>query len=469
MLRCTQKCSRRTGLVRVSRRPIAAMPSNQTVARVLAASFLAGVWDIDELTERGTQLLGRKYRWLRPLVERVCRGLDGRARPRRAAIAAFLLNDARFVRACDRHELELHDFAATKPTMLASLAPLADPVPPLDNTAALADWLEIDFGQLDWMADRHGRERRHAGERLRNYRYRVLRKRSGGFRLIEAPKPRLKEIQRRILAEILDRPPAHDAAHGFRRGRSIRSFALPHVGRRVVLRLDLRDFFPSISVAHIQALFRALGYPEAVAELLAGLCSNSTPDHVWHVDDIEPVQRPLAVNELRLAREFYADAHLPQGAPTSPALANLCAYRLDARLSALAAASGASYTRYADDLAFSGDREFERSVSRFALHVSVVAAEEGFAVNHRKTRVMRAGVRQHLAGVVVNRKVNLARSDFDRLKAVLTNAARHGLAAQNRNGHADFRAHLLGRIAMVAMLNPERGAKLHAIFDRIEN
>ena len=167
------------------------------------------------------------------------------------------------------------------------------------------------------------------------------------------------------------------------------------------------------------------------------------------------------------ARMLYAGAHLPQGAPTSPALANLCAYRVDCRLSGLAQAAGAAYTRYADDLAFSGGEGFERCVERFSAQSAAILFEEGFQVHHRKTRIMRRGVRQYLAGVVTNERVNVVRADFDRLKAILTNCVRHGPESQNREGHASFRMHLLGRVGFVEMVNPGKGARLRRIFEQI--
>jgi hypothetical protein len=226
--------------------------------------------------------------------------------------------------------------------------------------------------------------------------------------------------------------------------------------------MDLRDFFPSISCTQIQAFFRTAGYPEAVADLLGGLCTSATPAEVWR-------QQPLDVppEEWRASRKLYGRRHLPQGAPTSPALANLCAYRVDCRLAGLAEAAGASYTRYGDDLAFSGGEQFERGVERFAAHVAAIVDEEGFEVHHRKTRIMRQGVRQHLAGLVANSRVNVIRADFDLLKATLTNCARLGPEGQNRDAHLDFRAHLAGRLGFVEMINPARGKRLREIFERI--
>jgi RNA-directed DNA polymerase len=186
---------------------------------------------------------------------------------------------------------------------------------------------------------------------------------------------------------------------------------------------------------------------------LAGLCTNSVP--------------PDVLADGGRAATVYARPHLPQGAPTSPALANLCAFRLDCRLAALARSADARYTRYADDLAFSGGEELERSARRFQILVCRVALEEGFEVNPRKSRFMRPGVRQHLAGVVVNVRPNVGRAEYDRLKATLTNCLRHGPDSQNRDRHADFRASLAGRITHVARLNAARGGKLRRLFDRI--
>ena len=343
-------------------------------------------------------------------------------------------------------------------------AAAAWPVPAIESVAALADWLGLYPGELEWFADLRGLEyHRKTRPILRHYRYRALTKLSGGIRLIEAPKPRLKEMQRQILIGILEKIPPHPAAHGFLKGRSIKTFVAPHVGQRVVLRMDLRDFFPSIPRARIQALFRTMGHPQSVADRLGGICTNAAPGDAWKHPgmDVDPQQ-------LREARALYAQPHLPQGAPTSPALANLCAYRVDCRLAGLAKAVGAQYTRYADDLAFSGGETLDRRVERFSAHVAAILHEEGFTVHHRKTRIMRQGVRQHLAGLVANRRVNVMRPDFDRLKAILTNCVRLGPESQNRDGHASFRMHLEGRVAFVESINPDKGKRLRAIFDRIQ-
>ncbi len=419
----------------------------------LAHSFLSGDQSAEAAAARASKLLGRQWKWLNPLAARYIAAFDNGA-PSHHAVAAFLASNPIFKRALARHSARIRvaQWIAEPQPMRPSPVAYAWNVPAIESPGALADWLNLDPGALDWFADLQNLTHQPNSPRLEHYHYRSVPKSSGGVRLIESPKRDLKTIQRRILAEILDRIPPHPAVHGFVHRRSIRTFAAPHIGQRVLLRIDLRDFFPSFRAARVQALFRTMGYPDAVAWLLTGLCTNATP-------------RRFCPAELR---ELYSRPHLPQGAPASPALANLCSRRIDLRLCGLAESAGAVYTRYADDLAFSGDAIFERSVDRFARHAAATLHDEGFTVHHRKTRIMRQSVRQHLAGVIVNRRLNVPRRDYDLLKATLTNCARLGPDSQNLDRHPRFRDHLEGRIAFVEWTNPARGRRLRAIFDTIE-
>jgi RNA-directed DNA polymerase len=430
---------------------------NRSLIDALARSFLAGEPVADQIVTRAGRTLGRPWRWLRPLALRYVAIFADGTRPRRRDVAAFLRNDAAFTKARSKYGRELRvEHWLTEPQRMQPVAAAAEwDVPVIESIGALAQWLQLTPGELDWFADLKALGYKRNQPLLRHYHYRVLAKSYGNIRLIEAPKKRLKELQRRILASILEKVPAHPAVHGFVKRRSIKTFAGPHVGRRVVLKMDLRDFFPSFRAARIQALFRTIGYPDSVADLLAGICTNRAPRDVWH---------GLGDREVRL---LYARPHLPQGAPTSPTLANICTHRADCRLAGLAKAAGAEYTRYADDLAFSGGEDFDRRVERFAAHVAAVLHEEGFEVHHRKTRIMRQGVRQRLAGVVANQRLNVMRADFDRLKAILTNCVRHGLESQNRDAHPDFRAHLEGKVGWVESINPAKGKRLRTILERI--
>lgn len=434
------------------------MPSPTAIAAILAAAFLAGDWELEPLVKRGAKALGKRWRWLRPLIRRTLAKFD--QPPRRADLAAFLSADDGLHRA-----LQTNFIFILSPQSRSAMAPMPAAegwrVSQIHSVGELADWLRLSHRELERFADRRGLGAKTSIRPLQHYSYRPLAKRFGQVRLIEAPKSRLKEIQRQILIDILEAIPVHPAAHGFCAGRSIASFASPHVGRDVVLKIDLQDFFPSIAAARVKGLFRSLGYSESVAGALTGLCTNVAPRDLWNALE-------LSRDEHYRVCSLYSRPHLPQGAPTSPAIANLCAYRLDCRLAAYAAESGGTYTRYADDLAFSGGEEFARGIERFHVRACAIAMEEGFAVHHRKTRIMRPGVRQQLAGLVVNERLNIRRDDYDRLKAILTNCLRHGPATQNHAGHADFRAHLLGLISFVAQIHPARGAKLRALLDRID-
>lgn len=340
------------------------------------------------------------------------------------------------------------------------------PVPELASFGALTEFLELSAGELEWLADARGLERTVSDQRLRNYLYSTVPRRGGPPRLIERPKFRLKSLQRRILHEILDWIPAHDAAHGFTRGRSAVTNASEHIRRLVVLRLDLEDFFASIAARRVFGIFRTAGYPESVAYTLTALSTNVVPIAVSRQlsSAIDP---RLIASQFRLARRL-ATPHLPQGAPTSPALANLAAFGLDRRLTGLATALGATYTRYADDIALSGSRRLLRNANQLRSTITEIARQEGFAVNDRKSTLTTSAGSQRVCGVVVNQRTNMARAQYDTLKATIHNAARHGPAGQNRAGVPDFRAHLLGRIAWVEQLHPEHGKKLRRQFNHID-
>lgn len=354
--------------------------------------------------------------------------------------------------------------AATLGRILVDLPSLPEVVAPLEliarmrfgaieiaDLAALAGFLDLTPSELEWFADR-GQWLRRASTPLSHYRYRLLPKETG-VRLVEAPKVRLREIQRRILRHALDGIPAHPSCHGFEKGCSAATFAEPHAGADVVVRLDLRDFFASIPLARVRAVFTACGYARPVSRVLAELCTTAAP--------VEQL-RALAPSQ----RVSMALRHLPQGAPTSPALANLVARGLDRRLTGYAAKAGLTYTRYADDLAFSGPAS--TAVDHLVWSVTEIARAEGFTVNPPKTRVRRAHQRQVLAGLVVNTSPAVPRGEYDALRALLHNCLRTGPTAQNHTAHPHFRAHVYGRIAWIGETSPVRRDKLLAAAARVD-
>jgi RNA-directed DNA polymerase len=263
-------------------------------------------------------------------------------------------------------------------------------------------------------------------------------KADGSERRIAAPRARLKQVQRVILDQILALLPVHDACQGFVPGRSIVTNAAPHRGAAVLLKMDLRDFFPTVHYRRAQGFFQRIGYGEEVAATLAGLVTH------------RPVLADGSVGWPGV---------LPQGAPTSPALANLVCRRLDARLAGLARKSGGVYTRYADDLTFSFAAEPAVDLGRFAWWVDQICGQEGFVENTRKRRILRRGNQQRVTGVVVNDKLSVPRGARRRFRAILENCRRHGLASQ-AHGRDDFADYLRGFAAYVQMVQPDLGARL---------
>ena len=409
----------------------------------------------------------RQSRWHDQLAKRVHDEFAAVIpRPTRDRLAEFILFKGRIPR---RARVPEHRDGPLRNTSLLSLpAPAMIPadaiaarvaLPAITTQGQLADWLSISPSELDWFADPAALLARwDVADRgtLRHYRTRLLPKPRGRWRLVESPKPRLKEIQRKILADLLDLVPVHPAAHAFVRGRSIVTGVTPHCGRDVVLSIDLREFFPSVHAGRIHAMFRTLGYPERVASLLTGLCTTRTPADRLAQGAFSTAQRQL-----------YQSLHLPQGAPTSPALANLAAWRLDCRLEGLARRFGAAYTRYADDLIFSGDSTVHRGLPRLRVWATAIVLDEGFAIQRRKTRVMPSGQRQTVGGLVLNQTPNVPRHEYETLRAILHNCVRSRPESQNLEGHPRFRESLRGRIAWVAASNPDRGRRLLSQFERI--
>ena len=408
-------------------------------ARSLTARLLAAPWKAEAIPAGIVGLLGPVHHRTRTALATRLAALERGNRPPPPGVVTALLTRSPFFRppaGLAGLVLDTALFAPAPPFAGLSL-------PALASLGDLCAWLEVMPGQLGSFAGDRGGHGHVTDPAMRHYSTLFLPKRDGTARLFEAPKPRLKAAQRRIL---------HGCAKGFVSGRSRLDGAQVHAGEAVVVTFDLVQFLPSIRRARVQGLFRSLGYPWAVAQALAGLCSTVTPPDV------------LAALDGPDARDRHRARHLPQGAPTSPALANLVAWMLYG----LARAAGANYTRYADDLAFSGDTAFAGRLDRFGASVAAIAREEGFVLNAAKTRVMRRHVRQQVTGIVVNAHCNVGRTEFDALKATLHNCVLQGPVVQNRAEVPDFRRHLDGRVVWVERVNWPREAKLRAIFDRID-
>ncbi|MEO6881333.1 MAG: reverse transcriptase family protein [Mycobacteriaceae bacterium] len=431
------------------------------LANALSGAFLAGAWTKRGLSDSALIVLGRRTRWVPPLAEQVLElyprpPLD---RPRELAQVIVALPVA------SRAEL-------AGPCAHPAARPVAHPLVPtrmvvnpwglleLHDLSDVASLLEVSQEELAWLADPRHWARTAERTRLQHYRVSTRPAASGAIRVLEAPKRRLKAMQRCLLQRVLGRIPPHDAAHGFRSGRSVASYAAPHAGRAVVIRLDLEGFFASVTVGRVYGILRSAGYPEPVAHCLAGVTTTVLPRSAWRQVP-RPADEGLLDAHWRLGRRLAAP-HLPQGAPTSPGLANLAAYSLDVRLTALAAAWGARYTRYADDIALSGGRGWRTRTSRILDVLEEIAVSEGFRLNPRKTAVLPRAGRQVLGGLVVNDTPRVARAEVDALRAMLHNCIHHGPSTQNREGRTNFEGYLRGRVSWVAQHDPVRGARLRA-------
>lgn len=320
-------------------------------------------------------------------------------------------------------------------------------LPLLHAPADVAQWLEISVSRLRWLTFHEA-----SASRVHYVRFQAP-KRSGGVRELSAPHQELARCQRRILRRLLDLIPPHEAAHGFVKERSTATNAAGHVGQAVVVNCDLKDFFPSISFSRVKGIFRRFGYSRSVATVLALLCTEAPRRTVKY-----------AGKTLHVAT---GPRCLPQGAATSPMLANLAAWGLDRRMSALCAKLGWKYTRYADDLTFSAPPEQAKLVGFVLSRFRKIAVAEGFSVNEAKTRVQRRSAAQSVTGAIVNDRVGAPRDLVRRLRAILHKAKTEGLEAQNRDQHPFFRQWLEGMIAYISGLNPQQAAALKAAFEAL--
>ena len=273
------------------------------------------------------------------------------------------------------------------------------------------------------------------------YTHFTINKRNGTPRQIWSPIPRLKFVQRWILENILNNLMTHGAAHGFVRGKSIVTNATVHCNSALLIKLDVKDFFPSVHWRRVKGVFRHAGYPEQIATLLALLCTESP--------------RQMVQQNGKTYYVALSDRALPQGAPTSPALTNIVCLNLDRRLTGLAEKIGLRYSRYADDLTFSlpanstsiknaaQPSDHNHLIGQLLGSVHKILQEEGFILNNDKTRVIRMGNQHNVTGMVVNgegvprvpRKINrMLRASLHNL--ALGQPLREGETLETLSGYA---------------------------------
>lgn len=310
-------------------------------------------------------------------------------------------------------------------------------LPLLRSGLDLADAMGITINELRFLS--FGRKT----SKVSHYKQFLIPKKTGGYRRISAPMPRLKRIQYWILDNILAKLPHDESVNGFVPGRSIVTNAHPHIGADIVINMDLKDFFPTIHYKRIKGLFVKLGYSEHVAVILALVCSEPSVDEV----------------ELDNATYYVARSprYLPQGAPTSPAISNLICRRLDKRIKGAVEKLEFSYTRYADDLSFSCAESSAGNLGKLFWRVGQIIEAEGFVIHPDKTRVMRSSKRQEVTGIVVNRKASINRRTLKQFRALLFHIIQDGIEGKTWNKKAATISTIQGFANYVAMVDPEKG------------
>lgn len=310
-------------------------------------------------------------------------------------------------------------------------------LPIFQNVVELAEGMKLSLKEIRFLAY----HRKVA--RTKHYKKFTIPKKTGGVRTISAPMMRLKVAQYWILENILYKLDIHEMAHGFIPKKSIITNAEKHLGSDVVINLDIKDFFPSITYLRVKGVFQVLGYSEQLATIFALICTEANTKEVM-LDGI---------------RYYVAEGErvLPQGAPTSPAITNILCHGLDMRFAGMAKQMGWTYTRYADDLTFSKKESNGEDINRILWQAKQIITDEGFAIHPAKIHIMRKGSRQEVTGIVVNEKINISREKLKQFRAAIHHLRTKGLDGLAWGNGANVLRSMIGFANYVNMVNPEKG------------
>ncbi|MFX1451451.1 MAG: reverse transcriptase domain-containing protein, partial [Promethearchaeota archaeon] len=321
-------------------------------------------------------------------------------------------------------------------------------LPIIQNHYDLIKELQVDLPTLRWLT--YHRE----VVSVSHYVQFEVPKKTGGMRTISAPKPKIAAAQRYIFENILCNIPSSKCAHGFIQKKSILTNSQVHIEKnpKLVINIDLKDFFPSITFVRVRGLFQKLGYSGQIATLLAMLCT-------------EPHRKEVQVN----GNKYYValgDRVLPQGACTSPALTNIICWRLDSRLNGLALSKGFSYSRYADDITFSiPNKESRNEIGKFINTINKIVEDEGFRINKKKIRILGKHRRQEITGLAINEGYpTISRKWLRRLRAILHNCETKGIESQNISYQT-----LQGMVSFVNMVSPDKANKFMEVLSKIKS
>ncbi|NVM38035.1 MAG: TIR domain-containing protein [Candidatus Lokiarchaeota archaeon] len=257
-------------------------------------------------------------------------------------------------------------------------------------------------------------------------------KKKEGVRNITAPSKILKNVQRWILDCILYNIDIHKNATGFYLDKSIIKNANFHLNQKMVLNIDLKDFFPSIKNKRTYHIFSSCGYNHSVCKILSELCTFN--------------------NEL------------PQGSPASPMISNIVCKSLDSRLFGFCKKNNLNYSRYADDITISG----ERNLTKYILFIFKIIENEGFKISTKKIRLTGRGNAQIVTGITVNDKISFDRKKLRKIRAIIHNCKKIGPEKANKNKHPFFREYLYGYVAFLKPIKPELSKKWKKELDSID-
>jgi RNA-directed DNA polymerase len=288
--------------------------------------------------------------------------------------------------------------------------------------------------------------------------FRIRRKSGKSARVISSPSPTMMHVQRWILDRILNHAPVHSSSYAFRAGRSIRACAERHVGCQWLVKLDIHNFFHSIDERQVYGIFHGLGYEPLPAFEMARLCTRMGA----RATDRSFRPNPASVREMAIS-EYTARSlgYLPQGAPSSGAIANLVARVLDDSLTELAQSQNLIYTRYADDITFSGFDGFSRKRAAAIIRAaSLLIQKAGFIAHEKKTRLVPPGARRIVLGILVDGdRVRLPKDFRSRVQAHVYGAAKFGLVShQQRRQFSSILGmilHVDGLLAFAHDIDPE--------------
>jgi RNA-directed DNA polymerase len=306
------------------------------------------------------------------------------------------------------------------------------------------------------------------------YRSFLLRKRSPpskdhsarrGFREISVPEPELMRLQRWITQNILSESAPHSASYAFHREGGLLRAASRHAGCTWLVKMDIRDFFDSIAEQRVYRVFRRLGYGALLSFQMARICTRVFPrDHGTGL-------RPYGVPGYHQP----AAGRLPQGAPTSPALANLAVLDLDRKLNRMAMTVGWTYTRYADDLAFSTTGASSRDEARrLVALIKEFLRSSGLEPTSAKTVIAPPGARRLVLGLQVDgpepRLTRAFRNNLETHLYALTAPRLGPEAHREARGFASLigmRRHVEGLLAFAHYVEPQYAKELYSRWNSV--